>query len=134
MTIPQLTAAEAAAMISHGDLIAVGGFGPAGSPKVIPPALAAKARSEHEAGRPFKVSIVTGASIGASCDGQLSEADAVERRLPFSVNASMRKAYNEGRVKYTDLNLSDNASHLRQGLTGQVAYGIIEACDVQEVQ
>ena len=134
MTIPQLTAAEAAAMISHGDLIAVGGFGPAGSPKVIPPALAAKARSEHEAGRPFKVSIVTGASIGASCDGQLSEADAVERRLPFSVNASMRKAYNTGHVRYTDLNLSDNASHLRQGLTGRITWGIIEACDVQEVQ
>ena len=131
MIIPELTAADAASLIHHGDLLAVGGFGPAGSPKVITPALAQRARSEHAAGRPFQIDVVTGASIGASCDGQLSEADAVERRLPFSVNASMRKAYNEGRVKYTDLNLSDNASHLRQGLTGQVAYGIIEACDVQ---
>lgn len=134
MTIPEITAAQAAEQINDGDLIAVGGFGPAGSPKVIPPALAQKARREHAAGRSFKVSIVTGASIGASCDGELSSADAVDRRLPFSVNPEMRRAYNAGNVKYMDLNLSDNASHLRQGLTGQIAYGIIEAVDVQEVQ
>lgn len=134
MIVPEISAAEAASLIENGDLIAVGGFGPAGSPKVIPPALAAKARHEHAAGRPFKVSIVTGASIGASCDGELAAANAVDRRLPFSVNAEMRRAYNTGRVRYTDLNLSDNASHLRQGLTGRVAYGIIEACDVQEVR
>lgn len=134
MTIPEITAAEAASMIQNGDLLAVGGFGPAGSPKVITPALAARARKEHEAGRAFKVNVVTGASIGASCDGELAAADAVDRRLPFSVNPEMRKAYNTGHVRYTDLNLSDNASHLRQGLTGRITWGIIEACDVQEVR
>ncbi len=133
MILPEMTAAEAAAMIANGDLLAVGGFGPAGSPKVITPALAQRARAEHAEGRPFKVSIVTGASIGASCDGELAAADAVDRRLPFSVNAEMRKAYNTGKVRYTDLNLSDNASHLRQGLTGEITWGIIEACDIQEV-
>lgn len=121
-------------MIQHGDLLAVGGFGPAGSPKVITPALAEKARQEHAAGRDFKVNVVTGASIGASCDGELAAADAIERRLPFSVNPEIRKAYNAGRVKYLDLNLSDNASHLRQGLTGRITWGIIEACDIQEVR
>lgn len=134
MTIPEITAEQAAELIQHGDLIAVGGFGPAGSPKVIPPALAQKARREHAAGREFKVNIVTGASIGSSCDGELAAAEAVDRRLPFSVNADMRRAYNAGKVRYMDLNLSDNASHLRQGLTGAITYGIIEAVDVQEVQ
>ena len=62
MNIPEITAAEAAALICHGDLLAVGGFGPAGSPKVITPALARRARQEHEAGRPFKVDVVTGAT------------------------------------------------------------------------
>ena len=38
MLVPEITAAEAAAQISNGDLLAVGGFGPAGSPKVITPA------------------------------------------------------------------------------------------------
>lgn len=134
MTIPEITAAQAAEQISHGDYIAVGGFGPAGSPKVIPPALAAKARREHEQGRAFQVNIVTGASIGSSCDGELAAARAVDRRLPFSVNADMRRAYNAGEVRYTDLNLSDNASHLRQGITGPITFGIIEAVDVQEVR
>lgn len=133
MSIPEITASEAASQINHGDLLAVGGFGPAGSPKVITPALAERARREHEAGRPFKVDVVTGASIGASCDGELAAADAIDRRLPFSVNPIMRKAYNCGNVRYTDLNLSDNASHLRQGLTGQIDWGIIEACDIQEI-
>ena len=91
MNIPEITAAEAAAMINDGDWIGVGGFGPAGAPKSITPAIAAKARAEHEAGRPFKVNIVTGASIGASCDGELAAVDAIDRRLPFSVNPEIRK-------------------------------------------
>ena len=44
MIVPEITAAEAASMIENGDLLAVGGFGPAGSPKVITPALAQRAR------------------------------------------------------------------------------------------
>ena len=134
MTIPCMTAQEAAALVCHGDLLGIGGFGPAGSPKCIPPAIAEKATAEHAAGRPFKVDVVTGASIGASCDGTLAAADAIDRRLPFSVNPDIRKAYNARRVRYTDLNLSDNASHLRQGITGQVDWAIIEACEVQEVR
>ena len=129
-----MTAQEAAALVCHGDLLGIGGFGPAGSPKCIPPAIAEKATVEHAAGRPFKVDVVTGASIGASCDGTLAAADAIDRRLPFSVNPDIRKAYNARRVRYTDLNLSDNASHLRQGITGQVDWAIIEACEVQEVR
>lgn len=121
-------------MVSHGDTLGVGGFGPAGSPKCITPEIARRARAEHAAGRPFKVDVVTGASIGASCDGELAAADAIDRRLPFSVNPDIRRAYNEGRVRYTDLNLSDNATHLRQGLTGSITWGIIEACDLQEVR
>ena len=54
---------------------------PAGSPKMIPPAIAKRAMAEHEAGRPFKVDVITGASIGASCDGELTLADAIDRRL-----------------------------------------------------
>lgn len=134
MNIPEITAAEAAAQICDGAWVGVGGFGPAGSPKSIPPAIAARARELHAAGQPFKINVVTGASIGASCDGELAAADAIDRRLPFSVNADMRKAYNTGRVRYTDLNLSDNATFLRQGITGPIDWGIIEACDVQEVR
>ena len=134
MNIPEMSAAEAASFIQDGEWIGVGGFGPAGAPKVSTPAIAARARQLHEQGLPFKVNVVTGASIGATTDGELSLADAIDRRLPFSVNADLRRAFNSGRVRYTDLNLSDNATFLRQGLTGPVDWGIIEACDVQEVR
>ncbi len=134
MNFTEITAMEAAAMVHDGDWIGVGGFGPAGAPKSIPPAIAARARQEHDAGRPFKVNVVTGASIGASCDGELAAADAIDRRLPFSVNPEIRSAYNNGRVRFTDLNLSDNAAFLRQGITGPVDWGIIEACDIQEIR
>lgn len=133
MNVPFITAQKAAEFVSHGELLGVGGFGPAGSPKAITPAIAEKARREHAGGRPFQVNIVTGASIGASCDGELAAARAIDRRLPFSVNSEIRRAYNSGEVRYTDLNLSDNATHLRQGITGRIDWGIIEACDIQEI-
>ena len=37
-----------------------------------PLALAQKARREHEAGKPFKVGVLTGASTGKSLDGALA--------------------------------------------------------------
>ena len=133
MQIPFMTADEAAAHIQHGDILGIGGFGPAGSPKTLPPAIAARAIKEHAEGRPFKVDVITGASIGSSCDGALTQADAIDRRMPFSVNADLRKAFNSGRVRYTDLNLSDNATHIRQGMTGPITWGIIEAVEVQKI-
>ena len=116
MSISTITPQEAAALVQHGDTIGVGGFGPAGAPKCITPEIAKRARAEHAAGRPFKISVVTGASIGASCDGELAAADAIDRRFPFSVNAEIRKAYNEGRVRYMDLNLSDMPPTCAKGL------------------
>jgi acetyl-CoA hydrolase len=79
MQIPFMTADEAAAHIQHGDILGIGGFGPAGSPKTLPPAIAARAIKEHAEGRPFKVDVITGASIGSSCDGALTQADAIDR-------------------------------------------------------
>ena len=40
--LPRLTAAEAASLINDGDTVAFSGFTPAGSPKAVPFALAAK--------------------------------------------------------------------------------------------
>lgn len=129
----RLTPQEAAAMVQNGDILGIGGFGPAGSPKSIVPAIAAKAREEHQQGRPFKVDVITGASVGASCDGELASADAMDRRMPFSVNKEVRESANNGKVRYADLNLSDNASQLRLGYNGQISWGIVEACEIQEI-
>ncbi len=45
---PKLTAEEAAAHVKHGQTVAFSGFTPAGSPKAIPSAIAAKAEAAHQ--------------------------------------------------------------------------------------
>ena len=62
MEFNRITAAEAAALIENGQTIGLSGFTPAGTPKCTPAEIAIKAEAEHAAGRPFKISIITGAS------------------------------------------------------------------------
>ena len=69
---PELTPEEAAQHVHHGMTIGFSGFTPAGAAKSIPQAIAARARAEHEAGREFKIGVVTGASTGDSLDGELA--------------------------------------------------------------
>ena len=69
-----LTAEEAAALIHNGQNIGFSGFTAAGAAKAIPLALAGRAEREHQAGRPFQVGVLTGASTGHSLDGALAKA------------------------------------------------------------
>ena len=87
---PRQTAEEAAAQIKHGQTIAFSGFTPAGSPKAIPSAIAAKAEAAHQRGEPFKIGVLTGASTGPSLDGALAKADAISFRTPYQSNADLR--------------------------------------------
>ena len=66
MEFNKITAAEAAALVENGHTIGLSGFTPAGAPKCTPAEIAKKAEAEHAAGRPFKISIITGASTGQS--------------------------------------------------------------------
>ena len=83
MSIRIISAEEAAATINNNDNVAFSGFTLAGSPKVVPAAIAKRALLEHEAGRQFKIGMFTGASTGDSCDGELARANAVKFRTPF---------------------------------------------------
>jgi succinyl-CoA:acetate CoA-transferase len=65
----RMTAEEVAALIQNGEVISTSGFTPAGYPKAIPVALAARAEALHAAGQEFKVSLYTGASVGDELDG-----------------------------------------------------------------
>ena len=98
MNLPRLTAQEAANFIQNGDILAFGGFGPAGSPKSIVAAIAEKALTEHQACREFKLHLIPGSSIGDSCDGKLTRANAVISRIPFCAKSILSR--NEGRVKW----------------------------------
>ncbi len=132
MAIPFITAEEAAAHINNGDNVGFSGFTASGTPKVVSVALAARAKAEHEAGRPFKINIFTGASTNDYIDGELSRADAVNTRTPYQSNGDMRKALNSHQVHYFDMHLSELAQNMRYGFFGKLNVAIIEAASVSE--
>ena len=132
MEFNKITAAEAAAMIQNGQSVGLSGFTPAGVAKCTPAEIAKKAEAEHAAGREFKISIFTGASTGQSCDGALSNAHAIDFRAPYTTNPDFRKNVNQNTLHYSDLNLSNMATQLRQGYLGDVDWAIIEACALEK--
>lgn len=125
----KIVSAEVAAdAIKPGMNVGTSGFTPAGYPKVVPLALAEKAKKS-----PFKVNLWTGASVGSELDGAWAEADCVQKRLPYQTSDAMRKAINAGKVEYTDLHLSHVAQMSRYGyLGGKVDVAIVEACAITE--
>ena len=79
MRYTSLTPEEAAELIHDGDCIGMSGFTNAGAPKVMPTAIAQRAKAEHAAGRPFKLTVMTGASTSTLVDGVLAEAGGGDR-------------------------------------------------------
>lgn len=132
MAFTRITAAEAAALIKNGDNLGLSGFTPAGTPKAVTAELAKVAHEEHEAGRPFQVGILTGASTGGSCDGVLSIENAIRYRAPYTTNSEFRKRVNAGLIAYNDIHLSQMAQEIRYGFLGDIDWAIIEACAVTD--
>jgi len=132
MAYTRITAAEAAALIKNGDNIGLSGFTPAGTAKAVTKELAKLAAAEHEAGREFKVGLFTGASTGQSTDGDLSNAQAIRYRAPYTTNGDFRKHVNAGEIAYNDIHLSQMAQELRYGFLGEVDWAILEVCDIDE--
>ena len=52
-----MSAEEAAALIPAGANVGMSGFTGAGHPKAVPQALAAHAKAEHAAGKPYKINL-----------------------------------------------------------------------------
>ena len=127
-----VTAEEAASHINNGDVVGFSGFTAAGSPKVVPTALAKRAEEFHQQGKEFKIGMFTGASTGDSLDGALARANAISYRSPYQSNKDMRKALNSGEIEYYDLHLSALALSLRYGFVRKPKYAIIEICDLKE--
>lgn len=125
-----LSPEEAASLIQHGQTVGFSGFTPAGAAKATPRAIAARAKAEHAAGRPFQLGVVTGASTGPSLDGALAEADAIAWRTPYQSNNTLRKAINEGRTRFFDMHLSQLQQWVRYGFLGKFHWAIVEAADV----
>ena len=132
MAYTRLTAAEAAAMIKDQDNIGLSGFTPNGVPKATFRELSKRAIAEHEAGRPFQVGILTGASTSQSIEGDMAAANAIKFRAPFSTNKDFRTHTNMGEIDYEDMHLGHMAERLRRGFYGEIDLAIIEVSDLEE--
>lgn len=129
-TYPWLTAEEAVWDVNDGDTVAFSGFTPAGAAKSVPLALAARARHEHEKGRPFKVRILTGASSGRSVDSAMARENAVSWRAPYQGDAELRRQINRESVEYVDMHLSHVPQTVSEGFFGIIDLAVVEATEI----
>ncbi len=130
LPFPILTPEEAAALIQNGQTIGFSGFTPAGAAKAIPKAIAAQAIAEHEAGRPFQIGVLTGASTGPSLDGALAAAEAISFRTPYQSDPLLRAQINSGQVRFVDMHLSQLPQIVRYGFLGPIHFAVVEAADI----
>ncbi len=130
MSIPFISAEEAASYIKNGDNVAFSGFTASGTPKVVTVALAERAKKLHEEGKPFKINVFTGASTNDHVDGELARANAVAIRTPYQSHSDMRKSLNSAEMNYFDLHLSHLSQDLRYGFYGDIDVAIIEATEM----
>ncbi len=132
MKFKVLTPKEAAEIIENGESIGLSGFTAAGAPKVVTSAIAEKAKALHEAGKPFKINLFTGASTSTPTDGALALADAIDIRMPYQGNPDLRKNINSQKVRYSDLHLSHTSMYMRYGFIPRVKTAIVEATEVTD--
>ncbi|ODT76110.1 MAG: acetyl-CoA hydrolase [Pelagibacterium sp. SCN 64-44] len=121
------TPQQAAALIQDGMTVGMSGFTKAGDAKAVPVAMAERARTD-----PFRITLITGASLGHDIDRMLTEAHVLARRLPFQADPTLRKAINRGEVMYIDQHLSETVEHLRSNQLGPIDYAIVEAAAITE--
>ncbi|MBU1312412.1 MAG: acetyl-CoA hydrolase/transferase family protein [Alphaproteobacteria bacterium] len=121
------TAEAAAALIKDGMIIGMSGFTRAGDAKAVPIAMAERAKTD-----PFKITLITGASLGHDVDRMLTEAHILARRMPFQADRTLRAAINRGEVMFIDQHLSETVEHLRSNQLGPIDYAIIEAAAITE--
>ena len=122
-----VAAEQAASLIQDGMIVGMSGFTRAGDAKAVPLAMARRAHDD-----PFKITLITGASLGKDVDRVLTEAHVLARRMPFQSDPTLRAAINGGEVMFIDQHLSETVEHLRSGQLGPMDYAIIEATAITE--
>ena len=121
------SAEEAAALIEDGMTVGMSGFTRAGEAKEVPRALAERAALD-----PLSITLMTGASLGNDLDKLLTEANVLSRRMPFQVDATLRRAINDGRVMFIDQHLSETVELLRNRQLAELDVAVVEACAITE--
>ncbi|MCE5335892.1 MAG: succinate CoA transferase [Desulfobacteraceae bacterium] len=127
---PKISAEEAVSHIFHGATVAFSGFTNSGAAKLTPLAIAARSRALHEAGKPFKIRVLTGASSGASIDEPLALADAMSYRAPYQSGPKLRAQINNQEVEYVDMHLSHLPQTVIAGFQGKIDFAVVEATEI----
>lgn len=122
-----MSAEDAAVLIRDGMTVGMSGFTRAGDCKAVPFALAERAK-QH----PLQITLMTGASLGHDADKVLSDAGVTARRLPFQVDAGLRRRINNGEVMFLDQHLSETVEQLRNKQLAPVDMAVIEATCITE--
>jgi len=130
MSIPFITAEEAASYIKNGDNVALSGFTASGTPKVVTVALAKRIKALHEKGVPFKINLYSGASTNDHVDGELARVNAIGARTPYQSHKDCRNLLNQGGMNYFDVHLSHLSQDLRYGFYGDIDVAIIEVTEM----
>ncbi|WFM69815.1 acetyl-CoA hydrolase/transferase family protein [Halomonas sp. CKK8] len=121
------SAEQAAALIENGMTVGMSGFTRAGEAKEVPRALAERARQD-----PLSITLMTGASLGNDLDKLLTDAKVLSRRMPFQVDATLRRAINAGEVMFIDQHLSETVELLRNRQLAEIDVAVVEACAITE--
>ena len=124
-----MSAQEAAKLIVDKMVVGVSGFTPSGYPKAVPLALAARVKAS---GEKMKLTLYTGASVGAEIDGAWAEAGIISKRLPYQTNNEVRNCINKGEIDYIDMHLSHSTQYVDCGVIPKVNVAIIEAVAITE--
>ncbi len=127
-----VTAEAAAALIQPGETVAMSGFTGSGYPKAVPMALAHRIEATHQAGQPFQIKLMTGASTAPELDGALAKADGIALRMPFQTDPDARQRINAGTLDYIDIHLSHVAQHVWFGFYGDIDTAVIEVSAIRE--
>ncbi len=131
-----MSAEAAAALIPNGAVIGASGFTGAGYAKAVPIALAKRAVEERMKGKPFRVSMLTGASTGPELDQAMAMTESIHFRFPYNGDATMREKINAGVIEYQDMHLSHAGSLVRYGYYGRpdnkIDFALIEVTKIRE--
>ena len=125
-----MSAEQAAALIQPGWNVGMSGFTGAGYPKAIPLALARHIEAAHDAGKPFRIGLWTGASTAPELDGALAKVKGIDMRLPYQSDPTVRAQINEGVMQYVDIHLSHVAQFVWFGFLGHLNVAVIEVAGI----
>jgi succinyl-CoA:acetate CoA-transferase len=122
-----ISAQEAASFFRDKMTIGTSGFTKAGDSKAVLPAFADRAKLEN-----IGITLITGASLGHTTDADLANNDALYKRMPFQVDATLRQKINEGKVLFIDQHLSETAELLENKHLPKIDIAVIEATSIDE--